>query len=459
MFNVRKMTNYDVIVAGAGTAGSVAAAGLAHHGLKVALYDRLPKDDIGVKICGDASSLDHFKKIESIIGVSPPKGDEILQRVKGAWLYSPDREVKLELVEKNSTGVILDRFKMGMRTLETAMDYGAELIDDTRVKEPIVEKDSVIGIRYREKDSTLKEDFAKVTIDATGINAFLRRNLDPEKTYMDRFLDPKDVCKCYRELRDTETEIESPEFIRLMFDQEICPGGYIWEFPRGPKSMNVGLGVMKINNLSPQKQFQVFMESVKGFYKDSEIIHGGGWPVPLRRPQDNLVWNGFMLIGDAGTQVKPTDGGGIGISVNAAAMATKTITKALENGDVSQNGLWDYSVEFMTTIAPVTAPLAIMKDFIVPMPSELINKVFHKRILQEDDLLYGNATGQLSGGSFTKNLGRIWRGRTMLGTLLKFRGILNRMNNARDLYENYPRSPDEFLPWRSRIKRLYGEAA
>lgn len=459
------MSNYDVVIAGAGTAGSVAAAGLANRGFKVALFDRMSKNNIGVKICGDATSIDHFKRIQPITGIEPPKGDEILQYVKGAWLYSPDRQVKLELVEKGSTGIILDRFKMGMRVLDAAIDNGAELIDETMVKEPIVEKDQVTGVRYRGKDRNIHDVSAKVVIDASGVGASLRKRLDPEKTYMDLNLAPKDVCNCWRELRDVETEIESPEFIRLMFDQEICPGGYIWEFPRGSRSMNVGLGVMKLNplnpnlKLNPHKQFDVFIDSKKEFYKDSNLVHSGGWRVPLRRPQDNLVWNGFLLIGDAGTQVKATDGGGIGISVNAAAMATKAISNALETGDVSQKGLWDYSVEFMTTIAPVTAPLALMKDFIVPMPSEILNKVFSKRILGEDDLLYGNATGQLSSGSFTKNLGRLWRGKSLLGTLLKFRGVVKRMNQARDVYYSYPKTPDEFLPWQRQIKQLYGEVS
>lgn len=450
------MANYDVIIAGAGTGGSVAAAGLARKGLKVAVIDRLAKSDIGVKICGDATSLDHFTRIKPVVNIEPPHGEEIYQKVEGAWLYSPDREVKFVLTEEGSTGIIIDRFKLGMRILDTAIDYGAELIDETMVKEPIVENDSVTGIKYRGKDKNLHDMTAKVIIDASGVGAVLRTKLDPAKTFMDRELAPKDVCNCWRELRDVEKEIESPGYIRLMFDQEIAPGGYIWEFPRGSRSMNVGLGVLKTNKLNPHKQFDLFLNKRKKLYRDSKVIHAGGWRVPLRRPQDNLVWNGFLLIGDAGTQVKPTDGGGIGISINAAAMATKTVTNALENDDVSTAGLWDYSIEFMNTIAPVTAPLAIMKDFIIPLPSSIINEVFHKRILEPDDLLYGNATGNISGG-FTQTLRRVWRGKRLIRLLLQFRSILKKMNKARDLYENYPTTPESFPQWRTEILKLYGE--
>jgi geranylgeranyl reductase family protein len=451
------LSNYDVIITGAGTAGSVLAAGLATRGFKVALLDRHPKEKIGIKVCGDGTSTAHFDRIKSIVKIDPPKGDEIRQKIKGAWLFSPDREVKFELVEEGGTGVIIDRFKLGMRILENAIDYGAELFDSSMVKEPIIDHDQVTGIRYRGKDKNLTDMSGKIIVDASGIAATLRKKLDPEKTWMDIELDPKDVCNCYREVRDVESDIESPEFIRLMFDQELCPGGYLWEFPRGPNSMNAGLGVMKMNKLNPHKQFDLYLNREKQFYKNSKLLHGGAWRVPLRRPQDNLVWNGFLLIGDAGTQVKPTDGGGIGISVNAAAMATKAISNAIENDALKTENLWDYSVEFMTTIAPINAPLAIMKNFITPLPSSLINEVFHKKIVEAEDLMYGNASGEISGGLF-KTLQRAYRGKRMLGTLLKFRSILKKMDTARKLYNNYPKSLDEFPVWRKNILELYGEA-
>ncbi|MHA1967087.1 MAG: geranylgeranyl reductase family protein [Candidatus Hodarchaeales archaeon] len=450
------MSNYDVIITGAGTAGSVLAAGLATRGFNVALLDRQPKEKIGIKVCGDATSSAHFDRIKPIVKIEPPHGDEIRQKVKGAWLFSPDREVKLELVEDGGTGIIIDRFKLGMRILENAIDYGAELLDSSMVKEPIITHNQVTGVRYRGKDKNLVDMSAKIIVDASGIAATLRRKLDPEKTSMDIDLLPKDVCNCYREVRDVESEIESPEFIRLMFDQELCPGGYLWEFPRGPNSMNAGLGVMKMNVLNPHKQFELYLKREKKLYQNSKLLHGGAWRVPLRRPIDNLVWNGFLLIGDAGTQVKPTDGGGIGISVGAAAMATKTIANAVENDTLKMADLWDYSVQFMTTTAPINAPLAIMKDFIIPLPSALINEVFHKRILEAEDMLYGNASGEISGGFF-KTLQRIYRGKRMFGTLLKFRTILKKMDKARNLYMSYPKTPEAFPAWREAILRLYGE--
>jgi hypothetical protein len=111
----------------------------------------------------------------------------------------------------------------------------------------------------------------------------------------------------------------------------------------------------------------------------------------------------------------------------------------------------------MNTIALVNSPLAIMKDFIIPLPSSLINTVFHKRIVEAGDLLYGNATGELPSTGFFKTLQRAYRGRRMLGTLLKFRSVLKKMEKARDLFSNYPETPEGFLEWRAKISKLYGD--
>jgi len=265
------LSNFDVIIAGAGTAGSVLAAGLATRGFKVALFDRQPKEKIGIKVCGDATSSAHFDRIKPVVKINPPHGDEILQKVRGAWLYSPDKEVKLELVEEGGTGIIIDRFKLGMRILENAIDYGAELFDSSMVKEPIIDKDQVTGVRYRGKDKQIKDMSGKIIVDASGIAATLRTKLDSEKTSMDLELLPKDVCNCYREVRDVADNIESPEFIRLRFDPQIAPGGYLWEFPRGPNSMNAGLGVMKMNQLNPHKQFDLYLEREKEF-KSNDVF-------------------------------------------------------------------------------------------------------------------------------------------------------------------------------------------
>ena len=48
-------------------------------------------------------------------------------------------DVKFELVEEGGTGIIIDRFKLGMRILNNAIDYGAELLDSTVVRKPIID--------------------------------------------------------------------------------------------------------------------------------------------------------------------------------------------------------------------------------------------------------------------------------------------------------------------------------
>ncbi len=456
---VKCKMEYDVIVVGIGTGGSVAAASAAQKGLKVLAIDRDPPDELAIKVCGDATSRGYFEYIQKYMKLDPPRDEEIEQIIKGALLYSPDKEVVFKMDVEDGQSYVLDRFKFLARLVNEARDAGAELLTETRVLGPIVENDKVVGVRARPvRGGEIKEYRAKIVMDASGFKGVIRSKLDPEKTHMDKELLPKDVSNAYREIRDNLNEpFENPEYIRLYFDQKICPGGYLWEFPRGERSVNAGLGVMAVpGHPNTRAQFAKYLEWRKSMYEGSRIIHRGGWRVPLRRPMDALVWNGLMLIGDAGAMVKPTDGGGIGLATTAGALAGYYAAKALENGDYSTRGLWPYAVHYMREKGSITAPLAIMKDFVITLDDDVINQVMHKRILDEKDFIMTNTYAKVNMSVFEKAR-RIIRAGRLVGFLRRLKNVVDRMERARELYLNYPEDPADFLPWKKKVERLYDD--
>ena len=67
--------SYDLIVAGAGMAGSIAAAVAAKAGLSVALIDRNKAQEVGKKtnwgwVCGNAVAASHLDFVHSKLGIS-----------------------------------------------------------------------------------------------------------------------------------------------------------------------------------------------------------------------------------------------------------------------------------------------------------------------------------------------------------------------------------------------------
>src|SRR3989337_2839970 len=99
------MTEFDVIVVGAGTAGCMTAKNVAKAGLDVCLIDRKRRDEIGEKVCGDAVGKHHF----DTLGLAPPKGEELSSRIEGIKIYSPDLETVFTVKSEQTYGFIIKR--------------------------------------------------------------------------------------------------------------------------------------------------------------------------------------------------------------------------------------------------------------------------------------------------------------------------------------------------------------
>ena len=95
---------YDVIVAGAGLAGSLAAAMAAKGGANVVLLDRNKEEEVGKKtnwgwVCGDAVANDHLKFVTGKLGIKFDK-PELDHKVEGVIAFSPDMKSKFRSTEK-----------------------------------------------------------------------------------------------------------------------------------------------------------------------------------------------------------------------------------------------------------------------------------------------------------------------------------------------------------------------
>ncbi|MHA1448891.1 MAG: geranylgeranyl reductase family protein [Candidatus Hodarchaeales archaeon] len=459
---------YDVIIVGAGTGGSATGTELARKGLKVLIIETRRKEKIGDKICGDATSQSYFNRIANEYGssIKPPHGDEIRIVVKEYTVISPDRENSYSIkrsTEEGNASWIIDRYAFGQRMINDAIAAGCELLDNTRVHKPIVENDHVVGVIARSKDTQeFKEFRAKVVVDASGIGATLRKKLDPEKTHMDIDLLKTDTEYCYREIRKVKTEIEDYTRCRVYFDQSLAPGGYYWVFPAGPHVVNAGLGVEPTGDYpSARELFQ--KQVLKGDvtysgadFEDSEVLSAGGAFVPLRRAVDTLVWNGFILIGDAGCTVKPTDGGGIGISILAGVMAAGPIAEAIETGDLSRNGpLWKFNVEYMRKQAVKTSPLTIIKREIVKLDNDTINEIFRLQLVTQEDVDSINKGEGISLSIFEK-MKMVVKARKLLFAN-SLRKAKKDYDKVKELYANYPESYEGFAAWKSEIESVFAK--
>lgn len=444
------MKKFDVIVVGAGTAGCIAAKTAAKAGLSVCLIDYKDANSIGDKVCGDAIGKHHFDNL----GLAYPKGDELERTIAGIEVYSPDTETVFKLSGEGLYGFIVNRHAFGQRLLKESIDAGAVLLDSTQVLEPIIGNGFVRGVIARCRRTDMKEEIrGSVTIDASGHSAVIRRKLPPEMG-IETTIDRRDEVICYREIRILESEIEEPNFCKIYLDQNIAPGGYYWIFPKKENRVNVGLGVIAIDDFpNPRDQLYKFVLN-RRIFRNSILVHGGGGIVPTRRPLDTFVSNGIIIIGDAACNVNPIHGGGIGPSMMAGRIAGEVISEALMMGEPTVEHLWPINVRYMKTYGAKQAGLDVFRLFLQSLSNDDINYGMRYRIIKEDDVLKAGLEGEIR-LNITDVTRRIFIGLGRISFLRKLYKVVKMSRAIKKIYEEYPQSPKDMPEWRSKVESIF----
>jgi len=322
---------YDIVVVGAGPAGSMAARAAARSGAKVLLLDK--RRELGVPVqCGEAISEDPLKDL----GIKPdPRW--IAGRTNAVKIVSPSGVV-VRITEKKivgKLGYILDRKVFDKHLATLAAKEGADIKVGTLVDGLIMKSDKIKGVRAHGIDGRL-EVLADVIIAADGIGSRIARWAG-----MNTALKLVDI-ESGVQFQMVGIDLESSSTMEFYLGSKIVPGGYVWVFPKGEDMANVGLGVLGSRAERPAIEYlRDFVNKMPSLRKGKIIeINAGGIPVggPIKRTvKDNL-----LIVGDAARQVNPLDGGGIDLAMQAGDIAGEVAAKAVAEGDVSEKRLNEY---------------------------------------------------------------------------------------------------------------------
>ena len=455
MENIEK--NFDIIVIGAGTGGSIAARFAAKKGLKVCLIDRKEKDQIGNKICGDAVGSDVFDFLE----INHPKGQELSCHIKGAKLYSPNLKKCITLTDPKQAGYVINRLEFGQRLLNEALEAGVnQFLDETIVLDLSYNNNNnnyVSGVKVRLKDGQKIEIHSKIVIDASGFYSPLRKKI--RSKIIEKQISKEDAILCYREIvkfSDDNIEVKDPEYITIILDQERAPGGYIWYFPKNESSVNIGLGTFMDlkGKVRDYYQKQVFDEFIKT--QNYEIISSGGGVVPVRRPIWSCVDNGIMFVGDAACHVNPLHGGGIDPSMRAGFHAANVAYDAIQSQDYSLNKLWEYNYKIMISFGAEFAALDLLRISLQKLSNESLNYGLEKDLLSGQEILEISSTGSVKISLFDMALKAV-RGISNPKLLLDLNYLRIRMNEIIKHYKNFPKDIDKYYSWKDNCEKIYNK--
>jgi digeranylgeranylglycerophospholipid reductase len=447
------LDKYDAIIVGAGTAGCIAAKTIAESGLKVAIIEKKKRDDIGEKICGDALGEHHLK----FLGLEKPKGGELETRIDGIKIYSPDENTVFTIADKDFIGYLLNRRLFGQWLLKEATDAGAVLFDNMNFRAPIIEDGAICGILAKNMVAGDAVQFkSKVVVDASGFFGVVRHQL-PAEFGIDREIENQDVEACYREIRQLKEQGENTRYCEIYLSQKVAPGGYVWIFPKGGARVNVGLGIC-MRNKYPNPKKQLYDNTfTKPAFMGSTVLDAGAWFDPTRRPLDNMVSNGVMLVGDAASLVNPIHGGGIGPSMLSGHFAGQTITEALAKGEPTTEILWRYNKKYIDTYGKKQARLDIFRMFLLSCSDEDLNYGMAEKLMTEDDVLKAGMGDDFK-LNITETAKRVFRGIRRVRFLNRLRLTVTMMRNLGAHYNNYPESPDDFKLWHLQTVKLIEQA-
>ncbi|OEF99274.1 nitrogen fixation protein FixC [Vulcanibacillus modesticaldus] len=348
---------FDVIIVGAGPAGSAAANVLAKAGLKVIMIER--GEYPGAKnVMGGVLYRHQLQEIiPDFLDEAPLQRPIVEQRF---WMLDENSAFQfghkdLSWAKPPHNNFTVFRAQFDQWFAKKAVEQGALLVNETVVTEAIVEDGRVIGVRTDRPDGDI---YADIVILADGVNSLLAKQLG-----------------FHKELKTSEVALATMQVINLpaekiedRFNLEPNQGATIEVFGDSTKGMvgtgfiytnkdsiSIGTGTLLSdlvkNNVRPHELLETFKQHpmvrklIEGGEPKEYLAHlipeGGYHSIP------KLVGHGVMVVGDAAQLVNGIHREGSNLAMASGKLAAETAIMAKEVNDFSENVLDTYRIKLM----------------------------------------------------------------------------------------------------------------
>lgn len=300
------MERFDVVVVGAGPAGSSAALFAAAGGARVLLVDK--RQEIGFPVqCGEflptlEELISIFPSHEGFAEVFQVPEETILQHTSAMDCIAPTG---------HHYPFPMDGYSVSRRSFDKVLAYRAE-----RGGAELRHAATVIGVKGETVSFASGEKVtAPVIIAADGPLSVVARSVGLRLQ--------KDMFK----MITTSSQESSRDVVELYFGS-VAPGGYAWVIPKG-NGANVGLGVATLPKGATLSSLLHKFAAERGLTLEPPYTR---WWVPLGDPPETAVHGNILFAGDAANMVMATNGGGIPTAMISGMYAGKTAARYLSEG-------------------------------------------------------------------------------------------------------------------------------
>lgn len=343
---------FDVIVVGAGPAGTSCAYSCAKSGLKVLLIER--GEYPGSK--NVMGGVLYRKQMEDIIPEfwkeAPLERPVVEQRF---WMMDKESVVQfgykgLEWAVEPYNNFTVLRAQFDQWFAQKAVEAGALLINETVVTECIVENGKVVGVRTDRPDG---EVFADVVVLADGVNSLLSKQLGFHREFRpdEVALTVMEVINLPKEKINERFNLEGNHGTTIEIFGDSTKGNLGTAFLYTNKdSLNIGVGTTLssmikaklkpyelLDYLKKHPMVRPYLEGGESAEYLAHLIPEGGFHSVPR-----VAGNGVLVVGDAAQLVNAIHREGSNMAMASGKMAAEAIVEAKKEGNFSEGSLNRY---------------------------------------------------------------------------------------------------------------------
>ena len=315
------MMTCDVLIVGAGPAGTAAAITATHHGLKVIVIDKatFPRD----KCCGDGLTTLALRELEKL--QFDPSTVPSWQDIDAAWLRSPSgREVRLPMPTSGKFAAITPRLELDNALVSQARSAGVTILENCTYDSMTVNTESVCVSVTHDNNPLLIT--ASWLIAADGMWSPVRKSLGiSESGYLGEW-------HAFRQYANNVTGVANERLI-VWFEKDLLPG-YAWSFPLPNNRVNIGFGVVRDGKRRIQDMKDVWTDLLQR----PHVVEALGpdfvmedrhtaWPIPARIDEAITGSGRVLFVGDAAMASDTLTGEGIGQALLTGSLAADAIVR------------------------------------------------------------------------------------------------------------------------------------